>query len=223
MSEDQLNLPIPAESDGFDETETGDRVIQGTLLKCVDGKWTDRDGSPPPETPLLALSTLTIAQHLQDQKPIETIVKRPGQPFPDVDDLNAEIPQSEWEEGLNGPRPPWQEQKVVYFLCEATAERFTFASGTVGANIAVSDLRTRVRDMRFMRGQGALPLVELSSKPMKTKRGNKIRPEFKIIGWRDAAGNSSAIADPATPQLTSGLKVIEEPTFKEEMRDEVRY
>jgi hypothetical protein len=217
MSEDQLNLPIPVESDGFDKTETIDRIIQGTLLKCVDGNWTDRDGLPAPETPLLAMSTATIIQRWEDQKPIETIVQRPGQPLPDVDDLNAEIPQSEWEEGIDGnPRPPWQLQLVVYLLCEATAERFTFASGTTGAKFAVSDLRTRVHDMRFMRGQGVLPVLELSSKPMKTKYGCKLRPEFKIIGWRDVGGSG-------TPRIASGLKAVTEPTLHEELRDEVRH
>ena len=215
--QDQLNLPIPIESDGFDETDTSDRVIQGTLIKCVDGNWVDRNGQPVPKGSLLALSTATIIQHWEDQKPTETIVKRPGQPLPDVDELNAQIPQSEWEEGVDGnPRPPWQLQRVVYLLDEKTAERYTYASGTIGANIAISNLRTRVHDMRFMRGQGVLPIVELFNKPMKTKFGGKLRPEFKIVGWRDAGG-------PSVPQIASGLKEVSEPTLAEEMRDELRY
>jgi hypothetical protein len=219
MKMNTTNLPIATSDDGFDETEINDRVIQGTLLKCVDGKWTDRDGSPAPETPLLALSTATIVQHWQDQRPIETIVKRPGHPFPGVDDLNAQIPQSVWEEGFDGkPRPPWQLQKIVYLLCEETAERYTFANGTFGAFRAVGDLVTRVRDMRFMRGETVLPLVALSSKQMPTRFGTKIRPEFKIVGWRDAGGN-------ATPRIAppndGSLKNVTEPTLAEHMQDEV--
>jgi hypothetical protein len=222
MSDDQ-NLPTIAENeDGFDEVESNDRIIQGELLKCVDGNWTDRDGLSVPNTPLLALSTATIIQRWENQKPIETIFKRPGQPFPDIDDLNAAIPQSEWEEGVDGnPRPPWQLQKVVYLLCELTAERYTFASGTIGAHIAVDNLRTRVRDMRFMRGAGVIPVVELSNKPMKTKFGTKLRPEFRIVGWRDAGGNAQQQIAPSGGE--GGLKELEAPTLAEEIRDEVKY
>jgi hypothetical protein len=217
MSTDQANLPTLVETDGFDETEANDRVIQGELLKCVDGNWTDRDGLPVPEkAQLLALSTATIIQHWQNGRPIETIVKRPGVPLPDVDELNAKIPQSEWEEGVDGnPRPPWQLNKLVYLLDETTAERFTYASGTIGAQIAVENLRTRVKDMRFMRGATVLPVVELSCKPMKTKFGTKLRPEFKIVGWRDADGNAA--------QITSGLKEISAPKLAEEVQDAVEY
>jgi hypothetical protein len=226
MSEDikDNTLPVPVANDGFDETETSDRVIQGTLLKCVDGVWTDRDGQPAPKTPLLALSTSTIIQHWQDQKPVQTITKQPGRPLPDIDDLNAQIPQSEWEDDpITGkPRAPWQLQKVVYLLCEITAERFTYANGTTGTHIAVDNLRTRVKDMRFMRGETVLPVVELSNKPMKTRYGQKLRPEFKIISWRDAG--------PSTPQITGekgggggGMKEIAPPTTEEELRDKVPY
>ena len=211
---EQLSLPIPGSDDGFGATETSNRVIKGALLKCVDGIWTV-DGLPAPKTPLLALSTGTILQRWENQKPGEPIWKRPGQPFPDVDDLNAEIPESEWEESpIDGsPKPPWQLQLVVYLLAEATAERFTYANGTYGAKIAVGDLKTRVGDKRFMCGQGVLPIVELSSKPMKTRFGSKLRPEFKIVGWRDAGGGAA--------QITSGRQEPKELTLSEQAQDEV--
>ena len=83
-------------NDGWDDTDnTDDRVIQGTLIKCVDGRWTDRDKRAiPPGTRLLALSTHQLLQRWQDSQPVETIHKRPGQPLPDVDELNAAIPQA---------------------------------------------------------------------------------------------------------------------------------
>jgi hypothetical protein len=214
---EQLNLPMPLETDGFDDTgDTSNRVIKGGLLKCIDGIWTV-DGLPAPKVPLLALSTGTILQNWANQKPIEMIWKRPGQPFPDVDDLNAAVPQSEWEESpIDGnPKPPWQLQLVVYLLAEEITERYTFASGTYGAKIAVSDLKTKVSYKRFMCGQCVLPLVELSSRAMKTKFGQKQRPSFAIVGWRDAGGNA--------PQITSGLQEPKELTLQEQTQDEVPY
>ena len=62
-------------SDGWDDTDGADeRVIQGTLIKCVDGHWTNRDKNAiPAGTRLLALATHTLLQHWQDGQPIETI------------------------------------------------------------------------------------------------------------------------------------------------------
>jgi hypothetical protein len=185
MSQDKDNLPARV-ADGFDENGDSDRLIQGSLIRCVDGHWSvPRDGlAIPPGTQLLVLATTSVVQRWQDQQPIETILKKSGEPLPDVDELNAQIPKDEWEEGLDGqPRPPWQRQEIVYFLDQSTAEKFTFASGTIGARIAVSDLRERVRWMRHLRGEDVLPIVEPSSKPMKTRFGQKLRPEFKIVCW----------------------------------------
>jgi hypothetical protein len=172
------------------------------LLKCTDGRWTGRDGLPAPTIPLLVVSTLTILQQWLNKKPLETIIKQKGQEWPDVDALNEAIPQSEWEIGIDGkPRAPWQAQRVVYLMEEKTAERFTYVNGTTGANIAVSDLKSRVADMRFMTGDDTvLPVVELASAPMKTRFGLKQRPEFKIVSWRSISG-ASRLEPLPTPKL----------------------
>src|SRR5262245_28034048 len=148
-------LIVPA--DGFDEASNG-RVIQGELIKCTDGRWTDRDGLQPP-TPLLVLAVNTVLQRWQGQRPVETIAKTPGKEFPNVDDLNAEIPENKWEAGPDGkPRAPWQLQNVVYLLNPKTAERFTFASGTIGARVAIDKLRDQVVFMRQLRGANVVPV-----------------------------------------------------------------
>src|SRR5262249_47478214 len=96
------NLPaVPAHDTGWDTNGSDDRLIQGTLIRCVDGRWTDKDGAPAPAQ-LIALGNTTVLQRWKDQRPIETIVKQPGKPLPNVDDLNDEIPQSEWEPGIDG-------------------------------------------------------------------------------------------------------------------------
>lgn len=197
--------PIAMEGDGWNDADnTDDRVIQGTLLKCVDGHWTARDQQPiPAGTQLLALATHQLLQRWQDSTPVETIPKKPGEPLPNVDELNAKIPREQWELGLDDePRPPWQKQHLVYLLDGANAERFTFINSTVGARIAVENLRDRVKWMRAMRGADVFPVVELSSAPMKTKKGMKIRPEFKVVGWRHLGngGGGPAVLEPPSPR-----------------------
>jgi hypothetical protein len=201
--------------DGWSDIEVDDRVIQGALAKCVDGHWSTKDGATPPKQ-LLALATTTVLQLWEDKMPVETIIKRSGQPWPDVDELNAKIPEENWEIGLDGePRPPWQKQFVVYLLDPNSAAKFTFANGTVGARIAVANLKDQIKWMRAMRGDNVVPLVELSNKPMKTKFGQKLRPDFKIVGWRNLGVGLSKEAAPL--QIGS----VAPPSIGEEMRDSI--
>jgi hypothetical protein len=224
-------------SNGFDEAVNDNRVIQGSLIKCVDGAWKTGDGlSIPPGTQLLVLTTTSIVQCWRDQLPVDTIVKEPGKPLPDVDELNSKIPAKEWELDLSGqPRPPWQQQEVVYLLDQTTAEKFTFASGTVGARIAVSNLRERVQMMRALRGDNVIPIVELANKPMKTRFGSKLRPEFKIVEWAEF---SAGLTRDVTPQIEqqpkpaentspqkkkTKLRKVQPPTTAEELDDGIPF
>lgn len=202
--------------DDFGAPAADDRIIQGVLAKCVDGNWHDRDKRPVPSK-LLALKTFTIVQLWRNQKPEQTIDGRVSS-LPDVDELNAKIPEREWEKGIDGkPRPPWQRQEVVYLLDEATAQKFTFASGTIGAQIAVEELRDRVLWMRQLRGRKVLPIVELTNKPMKTRHGgSKLRPHFAIAEWREL---SAGLAREATPLLEH----VKPPTTAEELNDTIPF
>jgi hypothetical protein len=210
-------LPEAADDD-FGAPATDDRIIQGVLAKCVDGNWRDRDKLPVPSK-LLALTTFTVVQRWRDQKPDPkaTIDGRVSS-LPDVDELNAKIPEREWEKGIDGkPRPPWQRQEIVYLLDEATAQKFTFASGTIGAQIAVEELRDRVLWMRQLRGRKVLPIVELTNKPMKTRHGgSKLRPHFAIAEWREL---SAGLAREATPLLEH----VKPPTVAEELNDKIDF
>ena len=217
-TENQVTV-IPG-GDGFDDADAGDRLIQGTIIKCVDGHWAAKDGTTiPPETRLIALATTTALQHWVDQMPVETIVKRGNEPLPDVKELNAAIPEAEWEEGLDGaPRPPWVKQFVVYLLEPRDASIFTFLNSTTGAAIAVDKLKDRVRWMRALRGEKVVPVVELSAKVMKTKYGQKMRPEFTVLEWRDLGGLPATTAVPALEHVG---KPVEEPTLAEELNDAI--
>jgi hypothetical protein len=163
------------------------RVIQGVLLKCVDGQWKDGDGLTP-ASEMLVIGITRVLQCWKDKDLLDVIVEQPNEPLPDVDGLNAQIPKQEWGLDLNGnPRPPWSLNWVVYLLDPATASTYTFINSTVGARIAVERLEDKVRWMRTLRGANVAPIVKLDARPMKTKVPGvlKQRPEFTVLEWRD--------------------------------------
>jgi hypothetical protein len=220
---DKRNLPAVAPKDNWDnwfdseDDETNLRLIQGTLIKCIDGVWTTKEGEPPP-TKLLAMTTITILQRWEDERPVETIIKTPNEPLPSVDELNKKIPQKKWELGIDGePRPPWQKQWIVYLMDPATASKYTFASGTIGARIAVSNLKDAVQWMCSMRGADVLPIVELINAPMKTKFGMKLRPNFKIVSWHRRGGDGGEEIGGGD----GGLKLVKPVTTAEALNDEI--
>jgi hypothetical protein len=216
INETENRLPlVPADyDDGWSDIEVDERVIQGTPIKCVDGHWSTKDGTAPPKQ-LLALATTTVLQLWQGKMPVrdKTIFKRPGQPWPDIDELNAKIPEDDWEIGLDGePRKPWQKQFIVYLLDPVSAAKFTFANGTTGASIAVADLKDAIKWMRAMRGDNVVPLIELANKPMKTKYGQKLRPYFKVAEWRNLGVSLNTAPQIVAPVSTS-----------EELDDKIRF
>jgi hypothetical protein len=219
---DSTNLPAPLggnDDDGFHPlVPTDDRVIVGTLLKFVDGVWSENDIKVPTGTKLLALSTHQILRRWHDQEGFKYIVKKP---LPDPDELNAKIPQEEWPIDRNGNRyGPWALTYVVYLLDPTTCEKFTYINKTTGTRIATETLADRVAWMRRLRGDNVVPLVELTSKPMKTGYGTKQRPEFKIIDWHLLGGGD---ANPPKQPMLPGLSPVEPPTSKEDMDDEILF
>jgi hypothetical protein len=218
MRNDNTNLPTQS-GNGDDDQQN---IIQGTISRCVDGHWSDRDKLPIPSK-LLALATTQAVQRFREGERPLTITKRP---LPDVAKLNAEIPEDEWELGIDGkPRPPWVLQYVVYLLDPNDASPYTFINHTTGAAIAVEQLSDRIRLMRLMRGSNVVPLVLLDSKPMKTKFGTKQRPEFKVAEWRELGGGGE-IEQQATPQLehkaTAG-KPVKPVSVGEELNDKIPF
>jgi hypothetical protein len=190
------------------------KLIHGSILRFNNGTWGDATGTPPPE-PLIAVGTTRAVQCWQGGKPTDAMVEEPGvTALPDVDELNAQIPQEEWETGLDGkPRAPWVLQHVAYLLHAPTAEAYTFLNGTWGARIAVERLADRIANMRRLRGTGVLPVVKLESRPMKTKFGTKQRPEFAIVEWIDGFGGGEVKAIEHKP--------VKAPTASEELNDEI--
>jgi hypothetical protein len=188
------------------------RLIQGVILKCVDGRWTDGDGLTPPNEMLVIGLTHAVQCWGKDKDLLDTIIEQPNEPLPDPEALNAQIPEEEWGLDLNGePRPPWQFNWVVYLLDIASASTYTYLNSTMGARIAVERLEDKLKWMRMLRGNDVTPIVRLESRPMKTSFGQKMRPEFTIIDWRDLG---VGIQQTATPQIEHKTEAAAEPTPK---------
>jgi hypothetical protein len=217
-----MSIQLPA-------IDTSERLIHGALLKCVDGRWSTQDEPDMTGTQLLALTTVRAIQRWQLKEPIETIVDS-GAGLPDIDKLNAAIPRTEWEPGLDGaPRPPWQRQFVVYLLDTSDASIFTFANGTIGACMAWERLVDRVNWMRALRGTTVFPLVTLDSRPMKTQFGTKLRPELSITEWRDLGSAGSPSLESTALRAIEAKTVapvgepIKAPTTTETLDDEIPF
>jgi hypothetical protein len=95
--------PSPIEDDGFHGSSSSDRLLKGMFVNWTDtAHWLDRDKLTPP-SPLLVFAINTALQMWKGGK-VDVLTDKP---LPDPDALNATIPQSEWELGIDGKsRPP---------------------------------------------------------------------------------------------------------------------
>jgi hypothetical protein len=240
MSSDQN---VPTAYEGGDDSS----LIKGTIVKCNDGVWSDRDGQPLPET-LIAMATTKALQLWKGQKPVQTIKLADG-PLPDVDALNAAIPKEEWEPGLDKqPRAPWTKQYVCYLVDPGDGSTYTYLNSTTGCRICIQHLEDRIKMMRALRGANVVPVVRLDKKPMKTEWGSKFRPELTVDGWvslggggdapliehRPSGGGGAAVTpevlSPAkqqaaesafAPKELPSLKTVKPATLSEELNDSV--
>jgi hypothetical protein len=133
---------------------------------------------------------------LKKDCPAEFFMRAVGGPKPPRPDSYAD--QSEWPDGLDGkPADPWKYTKFLYLLDPTTAEVFTFTLSTTGGKIAISDLAAQIQLMRNTQ-PGAVPIIELQSRQMKTKFGMKPRPFFQVVGWRVRSKEASKLITDST-------------------------
>jgi hypothetical protein len=185
--------------DGYSGSLTGGRLIKGQILRWNETQgWTDRDGLRPPEI-MVAIALSEALQCWKGKKPIETIIEKP---LPDVRELNDSVPKDEWELDLSGkPKGPWVHQVIAYLLDPGTGGFFTYLNSTIGARIAIEQLKEKVITMRALRGARVVPIVRLAHRPMKTSFGMKHRPEFEVIEWRQMGGGGNAVSGGQAPQI----------------------
>jgi hypothetical protein len=216
------NHEIVPSDDGFGDDSGSDRLLQGSRVLCVDGDWTfaKDDAAVPGDKRFLVLSTAEAQQHWQDGHLVEERIKKPGMQFAEtVDELNAKIPQEEWEEGLNGPRPPWAHVYAVYLLDPADGAIYTAMNSTTGMAAAVREIKSQVKWMRALRGDTVNPVVTLGRR-LHSKKWKKLGPSFIVVEWRNFGPEPQSPALPAPPADLLGVKV-EEPSLSEQMNDEM--
>jgi hypothetical protein len=187
------------DDDGFSTSSSSPGRGHDFLRWDADEGWIDRDGVAAP-SPMLVVKVDEILRKWTDNSHEDITAK----PLPAPDELNAKIPINEWKEGVDGkPRPPWAHHVVIDLVNPATATKYVYAAATVGAHIAYEQLKENVITMRMLRGARVMPLVKLSSRPMRTKYRMSERPHFEIIGWHTPGGDAGALAPPTPPQLPS--------------------
>src|SRR5262249_5397468 len=187
---------------------SSDRVTRGTPARWAETtSWVDRDGLPIP-SPVMIVGYVTILRRWKDNKP-DDITEHP---LPDPEELNATIPQAEWDIGLDGrPRKPWALTYVIYMVNLKNGTLFTYANSTFGAMLCYTNLEEQVAVMRMLRGEHVYPIANLDRRPMKTAFGMKTRPHLEIIDWR-TPGNSQLMPQASAPQLPGPAIATATPT-----------
>lgn len=231
---------------GYSDDENPLRIIQGSMLKFGnDGIWSDRSTNAafPPDRELIVADLQRVSEKWVNKERIETRLIPPGQPMPDIDELNAACPKSEWGVDLNNsPRGPWQNSTILYLIELSSMEKFRFQTGTIGGSIAVGEIVDKTKMMRRFRGVNVYPVVRLRSKVMKTKFGPRPRPHFEVQRWitLGGGGGGEAQALPSAPSQSApstlpnaGARnapasggsggVVEEPTLREQLNDDVPF
>jgi hypothetical protein len=173
-------------SDGWDAAAADSTAspVKGSSVKFDSGAYPvgREKTSLEPDRQFLAIDVTEGWMFLKKDCPAEFFMRTVGGPKPPRPDSFAD--ESEWPDGLDGkPADPWKYTKFLYLLDPVSAEVFTFTSSTTGGRIGISDLTAQIQLMRNTR-PGAVPIVELQSRQMKTKFGMKPRPFFQVMGWR---------------------------------------
>jgi hypothetical protein len=231
--------------EGADEQRPSSRVIRGTLLKFTnEATWITREGQEiSADVELVAVDVIRIVQRWKDRAPVETVILKPGEKFPDLEKLNGAVPQEEWVRGPDGKlRGPFQAQHIVYFRTR-TMDEYSFPTGTTGGRICVRDLVERVQWMRRFRGANVYPVVTLSDTFFRTRFGGRQRPHFLIKRWTlldgeappsapvlsrlappTAAAIEANVPKPEPPQdELSGARTVEPPSLGEELNDSIPF
>src|SRR5262245_38442537 len=221
--------------DGFagyvDETENqegpsaaSNRIVQGTKVAFTnEALWIDDADEELPTG--LELVVVAIARLVQkwgkdpSKPPIETIVLKPGEKWPDVQKMNEQCSRSDWRDGFNGLQGPWQDARAVYFVDLKTMTKYTWVTSTIGGGIAIRDLVDRVDMMRRFKGMQVFAVVTLTDVHMNTRFGGRQRPCLAVKNWVLLDGSGAAL--PVLEKLA--LTEVKPSSVKKVTGDEIPY
>jgi len=111
----EIEKTLPHTLDGFggftEAVEGGGQPVSGASLlglklKYLDPIWTDPDEEEVKGPLVVHDVQRKVQKWLDDTRPVETIVLTPGQPWPDIEKLNAECPEHEWREKFGKRQGP---------------------------------------------------------------------------------------------------------------------
>jgi hypothetical protein len=195
------NVSMPPSDGGLPPGLSGDRVMRGIIARWSSSTgWIDRDGLPLPAT-MLVIGYTTVLRRWKDKKP----EYRTEHPLQDPGVLNAAIPITEWETGIDGkPREPWKLTFVVYLVHIDTGALYTYAHDTYGAMLAYTALEEQIAITRMLRGEYVFPIVHLEKRQWKsTVYGMQMRPHFQVMEWREPGKGrgDQQLPVPPVPQL----------------------
>jgi len=238
----EIETAMPHALDGFggftEAVEGGGQPsgvsLLGLKLKYLDPIWTDPDEQEVKGPLVVHDIQRKVQKWLDDTRPVETIVLAPGQPWPDIEKMNAECPKHEWREKFGKLVGPWQGEHVVLFFDDKTMVRYWWPSPitTIGSAIAVRELVAQTKLMRSYRGEHIYPLVALLHTHMRTNFGARERPSLVVKSWvRFGEGGNLVLPAPNQPTLTGsatasnplGRQHVEKPTAKEVTGDEIKF
>jgi hypothetical protein len=236
--------------DGFEDrvqsasgetSETPRGPIQGDLISFTnEGAWIIKNNPNLPiiTYELIVVDVLRIVQKWQNKR-AETRVLAPGEPVPDIAQLNQSVPISEWEVGPNGQKAgPYQFAYLLYLFHEPTVRKFSYITGTTGGGIAIRELVDATKWFRKWRQGGVCPVVQLTTTQMPTRFGGRERPSFSILRWvkpNDGQSEATVLPPREAPQIaltlqpqaktavTEPLQTVNPPTLQEEMSDSIPF
>src|SRR6516164_10273386 len=206
----------PSNSDGFPLEISSTRVSHGTPARWTETTgWRDRDGLPIPDT-MLVIYYFKALRSWVNKRATYNI----DDPLPNLDELNASIPRSEWPIGLSGePEKPWKFVYVFYLVDFKTGTMFTYEHDTFGAMLCYDALHEAVTVQRMLRGSHVFPVVHLEQRPWKSARfGPQMRAHLQPTGdWRTPSNllpqpPALQIGGPTTPETPTGTPPTSAPT-----------
>jgi hypothetical protein len=212
----------PSGGDGYkpaferDQASTG--IIQGDRIKFSGSNvWIGPDGKPLNLSIQYLVTGARIGLqrwHKKDGKAVPEVIL--DKPLPDVDDLNAQTDPKTWEKGLDGkPRAPWNYIYVIHLVNEVTGQMFTYVNSTTGTRIAYGKLVDQVCTAQSLRGEDVVPVIRLSTTPMKSQFGERPRPAYEVVELRSIG--RGALAGKQAPQLEH--KPVEEEFYDDATGD----
>jgi hypothetical protein len=257
MNEITKTTPSALALDGFaagyshpSDTDNGGSSMEfdGSKLKFTnDSLWVDRDENEV-QAWLVALNVINRVQKWSGSggAPVETITLKPGEPWPDVGEMNRTCPD-EWFSKFGKLTGPWAGEHVVLFADLNSMAGYWWPSPTtnIGASRCIRDLMGQTRRKRsLLGGQLVFPIVELSHTFMPTAYGGRERPHLIVQKWVTFGDGKSALPDRSTmevleeppaptaapttaattaPTATATTKAVERPSLKDELDDELPF